>query len=118
MLLAAARRFLVLLGVTSGVIALCSLAIGLIGSFSLNRSLAIGFEAVGAFLLVAGFFVGNRGPVRLKGDAAVPMLGPRYLRWATREEHQTTINESAIFVVLGLVVVVIGLAIDNRYRLL
>ena len=116
MLVAAARRFTVLLAATSAFIAACSLAIGLIGGFSLNRSLATGFESFGCLLLVLGFFVGNRGPVRLKGEAA-PFFGPRFLRWATPDEHRRTISESAIFIVVGLVVIVIGLLIDARYRL-
>ena len=116
MLVAAGRRFFVLLSATAGFVAACSAAIGLIGHFSLNRSLANGFEAFGALLLLLGFFVGNRGPVRLKVDA-VPFFGPRFLRWATPEEHRSTIAESAIFIVLGLVLIVIGLAIDERYRL-
>ena len=116
MLIAAARRFAILLGSTSAAIAVCSVAIGAVSGFSLNRSLATGFEIFGSLLLVLGFFVGNRGPVRAKGDA-VPFLGPRFLRWATPDEHRSTIAESAIFVVLGLLLVVIGLLIDNRYRL-
>jgi hypothetical protein len=114
-LLAGARRFLVLLGATSAAVAACALGVGVLIGASLNRSLATGFEAFGCLLLVLGFFVGNRGPVRLKG--AAPLFGPRVLRWATPDEHRSTIAESAIFIVLGLVLVVIGLAIDRRYRL-
>lgn len=113
---AAGRRLLVLLAALSAAVAVFAVAIGLALGASLNRSLATGFEAFGALLLLFGFFVGNRGPVRLKGDA-VPFFGPRFLRWATPEEHRSTIAESAIFIVLGLVLVVIGLLIDDRYRL-
>ena len=116
MLRAAARRFFVLLGATAAVVAVFSVAIGLAVGASLNRALANGFEAFGCLLLLLGFFVGNRGPVRLKGDA-VPFLGPRFLRWATPEEHKSTVAESAIFVVLGLLLVLIGVGIDNRYSL-
>jgi hypothetical protein len=116
MLVGAARRFGVLLGVTSGLVALCSLGVGVLVGSSLNRALATGFEAFGSLLLVLGFFVGNRGPVRLKGEAA-PFFGPRFLRWATPDEHRTTIADSAIFIVLGLVLIVLGLVIDSRYRL-
>jgi hypothetical protein len=116
MLIAAARRFSILLGATSAVIAACSLGVGAAAGFSLNRSLASGFEIFGCLLLVLGFFVGNRGPVRLKTEAA-PLIGPRFLRWATPDEHSRTIPESAIFIVLGLIVIMIGLAIDARYRL-
>jgi hypothetical protein len=113
---AAGRRFLVLLTATCGLIALCGLSVGLLLGVSLNRSVAVGFEAFGCLLLVLGFFVGNRGPVRLKKEAA-PFFGPRFLRWATPEEHASTIGESAIFIVLGFIVILIGLAIDSRYRL-
>ncbi len=113
---AAARRFLVLLGATSAGVAVVAIGVGAALGASLNRSLAIGFEAFGCLLLVLGFFVGNRGPVRPKGDA-VPFFGPRFLRWATPEEHKSTIAESAIFIVLGLLLVLIGLVIDNRYKL-
>ena len=106
-----------LLGATSAAVAAVSLGIGAAIGASLNRSLATGFEAFGCVLLVLGFFVGNRGPVRTKGDA-VPFFGPRFLRWATPDEHRSTIAESASFIVLGLLLVVIGLAIDDRYRLI
>ena len=116
MLVAAARRFGVLLGATSAAIALSSLGVGALVGASLNRSIATGFEAFGSLLLVLGFFVGNRGPVRLKGETAL-FFGPRFLRWATPDEHRSTIADSAIFIVVGLVLIVIGLAIDSRYRL-
>jgi hypothetical protein len=114
--LAAARRFFTLLGAVVGGIFLCAVSVGLILGTSLNRSIAVGFEAFGCLLLMFGFFVGNRGPVRTKGEAA-PFFGPRFLRWATPEEFQSTIAESAIFVVVGLVLIIIGLVIDSRYRL-
>jgi uncharacterized membrane protein len=115
--LAAARRFLVLFGAIAGAIFLCAVSLGLILAVSLNRAIALGFEVFGCLLLVFGFFVGNRGPVRTKGDAT-PFFGPRFLRWATPEEHQSTIAESAIFIVLGILLIVIGLAVDARYRLI
>ena len=117
MWLGAARRFFTILGVLVAAISLGAVSIGLILGASLNRSIAIGFEAFGCLLLIFGFFVGNRGPVRTKGDATA-FFGPRFLRWATPEEHQSTISESAIFIVLGLVLIVIGLAIDSRYHLI
>jgi hypothetical protein len=113
---AAARRFLKLLGGVVCAVFLTSLSIGLILGTSLNRAIAVGFEAFGCLLLMFGFFVGNRGPVRTKGEAA-PFFGPRFLRWATPEEHHSTIAESAIFLVLGLLLIVIGLVIDSRYSL-
>lgn len=113
---AAARRFFTLLGVLVGAVFLFAVSFGLILGASLNRSIAVAFEAFGCLLLLFGFFVGNRGPVRAKNEAT-PFIGPRFLRWATPEEHISTIAESAIFVVLGLVLILIGLAIDSRYHL-
>jgi hypothetical protein len=114
--LAAGRRFLKLLGAVAAGVFLVSLSIGLILGVSLNRSIAVGFEAFGCLLLMFGFFVGNRGPVRTQGEAA-PFFGPRFLRWATPDEFQSTIAESALFIVLGLLLIVIGLLIDSRYQL-
>jgi hypothetical protein len=113
---AAARRFFTLLAVVAGAVFLCALSVGLIIGSSLNRAIAVGFEAFGCLLLVLGFFVGNRGPVRSKDEAA-PYFGPRFLRWATHDEHQSTIAESAIFIVVGVILVMIGLVIDKRYSL-
>jgi hypothetical protein len=57
--------------------------------------------------------VGNRGPVRSK-DEATPYFGPRFVRWATHDEHQSTIAESAIFIVVGLILLVLG-ALANLF---
>ena len=113
---AAARRFTVLMVVTTGLVALCAVSIGLLFGSSLNRSISRGFEGFGCLLLLLGFFIGNRGPVRLKHEAQ-PFFGPRFLRWATRDEHTSTISESAIFIVVGLLIILIGLVVDNRYQL-
>ena len=76
MLLNAARRFAVILVATSVGTAAASLAIGLLIGSSVSRSLSVGFYIVGAFLLIFGFFVGNRGPVRVKGDPGFDVLVP------------------------------------------
>ena len=115
MLLAAVRRFLTILAITAAGTALVSLALGAIGGASLSRSVSLGFYVVGAFLLVAGFFIGNRGPARAKRE--VNILGPRFMRWATREETEDALNTSALFVALGFVLVLLGLVVDTRVRL-
>jgi hypothetical protein len=116
MWIAAGRRFFVILGVTAGAVTLFAIAVGLMVGASMNRSIANGFEGFGCLMLLLGFFIGNRGPVRLKRETA-PFFGPRYLRWATPEEHTSTIAESAIFIVIGLLLILIGLLVDNRYEL-
>jgi hypothetical protein len=116
-LLAALRRLLVLIVLAAVLTATGSLVIGLLMGASLTRSLAIGFYLVGSFWLVSGFFVGNRGPVRLKSDFGAPLFGSRFVRWATPEEREETINMSAIYVVLGFVLILLGFAADTRYSL-
>jgi hypothetical protein len=39
------------------------------------------------------------------------------MRWATPEERDETINMSAVYVVLGLVLIVFGVLADTRYSL-
>ena len=117
MLRAALRRFLILLGTAAGATFVGSAAIGLALGASFSRAVSIGFYLVGSFLLVAGFFVGNRGPVRPKGQGP-SLFGARFMRWATPREREETLNESAVYVTIGFLLIVLGIAADSRYRLL
>jgi hypothetical protein len=117
MLRAALRRFLLLLGGLGGLTAAFSLIGSLLAGGSFTRALAVGFYLVGCFMLIAGFFVGNRGPVRPKGTGA-PLFGARMMRWATPLEREESINESALYVVLGFALILIGIAADSRASLL
>jgi 4-amino-4-deoxy-L-arabinose transferase-like glycosyltransferase len=121
MLVAALRRFAGLLLVISGGTILVSLAIGLAAGSSVGRSVSVGFYLVGSFLLIAGFFTGNRGPVRVKGDPGVPVFGPlfqnRMLRWATTEEREESLSMSVVFVALGFALILIGLGADTKHSL-
>ena len=123
----AARRFFGLLGLAALVVIVVSLPVGLLLGASAARSVSVGFYVIGSFLLVAGFFVGNRGPVRLKGDdTEVPTsmgmfgigLAGRRLRWATPEENADAMASSAVFVVIGFVLIVLGVIADSRVQLL
>src|SRR5712691_4918174 len=120
MLRDAARRFVLLLAGTACGTAVCSLALGLAFGSSVGRSLSLGFYIVGSFLLISGFFVGNRGPVRVKGDPGFGQFGifrNRRLRWATGSEQLESLSLSAVFVVLGLVLILLGVLADTRYKL-
>jgi hypothetical protein len=114
---AALRRLIILVVVAAAFTVVGSLVIGLLIGASLSRSIAIGFYLVGSFWLVSGFFVGNRGPVRLKSDIGAPLFGSRFVRWATPEEREETINMSAVYVLLGFVLILLGFAADTRYSL-
>src|SRR3954452_4611696 len=107
------RRFAVLVGVVGVGTLVVSIAFGLLLGASVPRSIALGYYLVGSFLLLAGFFFGNRGPVRPRGDddhGGGIILRGRRVRWATRDEQAEAINYSALYVVLGLVLIFLGLA--------
>ena len=109
---AAARRFLTLLAGIAAVTTVVSLLLGLALGSGVHRSVSVGFYVAGSFLLIAGFFIGNRGPARLKGEEHGGLLGPRRVRWATREERVLTLNESAILVSIGFVLIVIATIVE------
>jgi hypothetical protein len=116
LLLAAARRFALLLGGIAGATAGVAALLGLAAGAGLNRAVTVGLYLVGCFLLVGGFFVGNWGPVRLQGEDASP-LGARRVRWASRDERVLALNDSAILICVGLALIVLAALIDDRTRL-
>ena len=119
---AAARRFGIVVGSIVGGTAAVSLLLGLAFGSSVSRALSLGWYIVGSVLLISGFFVGNRGPARVKSESdtrssPMGMLlgGGRNLRWATLGEQNETINNSAVFITVGLVLVAIGILFDSRH---
>ena len=119
MLRAAFRRFAILLGAAAALVVVVGIAVGLAAGAALDRAVSLGFYGVGTFLVVAGFFVGNRGPVRTRDDRpGFLFLGSHRRRWATAEEREGSLNDSAIFVTLGVLLVLLGVVADSRYELL
>jgi hypothetical protein len=115
------RLFLLVFGAAAITAAGSTVIAALLGA-SLGRSLTIGFYLVGCFLLLGGFFIGNRGPARVKSDTRASPLGMivgggRDLRWATLGEQNDTINNSAVYIALGLVMIAIGVLFDSRHSL-
>ena len=115
---AALRRFAELLVGVSLLIVAVSMVLGLAVGSSLGRAVSVGFYVIGSVLLIGGFFVGNRGPLRPRGDGGWLIFRPREVRRATPAEREEALNMSAILVVLGLVLIVFGIAADPRQRLL
>src|SRR5438094_2757802 len=68
----ALRRFALLVVAVGGGTVVVSIVFGLLLGAPLPRSIALGYYLVGSFLLLAGFFFGNRGP---DGLAATPTKG-------------------------------------------
>ena len=121
MWLPALRRMVKLFLVVSAFTILMSASLGLLVGASILRSIAIGFYLVGCFVLIGAFFVGNRGPVRSKGDVdaggGILGLGTRRLRWATSEEHEEAVNAPAVLLPLGIVLILLGIAWDPMHSL-
>lgn len=126
MLLAAARRFGLLLALAAAVTTALALPAALVFDVDVRRAISVGFYLVGSFLLVSGFFVGNRGPARPKGEettagATAGMfgigVGARGIRWATPDERDEAISSSAVFVALGFILILVGTLTDNRVQL-
>ena len=67
MFLAALRRLAFATALAIGVTVVLSALLGLLVGAGLERAIVIGFYLGGSFLLIVGFFVGNRGPARVKG---------------------------------------------------
>lgn len=122
-MVAAFRRLAFLVALSSAVTLVVSVFLGLLVGASLDRAVSLGFYALGCFLMVAGFFAGNRGPSRVKSEGAGATILPfgfssgRRLRWATPEEQNETINNSALFILLGVILVLIGVLVDNKHSL-
>ena len=102
-----------LLAGIAGITGLLSVLGGLLGGGSVERAVSVGFYLVGSFMLIAGFFIGNRGPVRPKGVGPT-FFGSRIMRWATPLEREESLNESALFVALGFALILIGVGVDSR----
>jgi hypothetical protein len=112
-LVAGLRRFFTVLGAAAAVIGSFSFLAGLMAGADLSRSLALGYYLAGSILLIGGFFVGNRGPVRAKRNQPIPLLGTRFVRWATPDELDEAINTSAVYVSLGFALILVGVLADS-----
>ena len=118
MWVAALRRLTGLFVLASALTLVGAVVFGIALGADAARAISVGFYLTGSFLLVAGFFVGNRGPVRLKRESGAPLFwGSRFVRWASPSEREENINLSAIFVLLGFVLILVGVVADNRYNL-
>jgi hypothetical protein len=116
------RRFLIVAGVAVVATAVVSLAFGLLVGDSVHRSLSVGFYLAATLSIILGVFLGVRPPVRQEGDAGAlgglfGIFGSGTVRFATPEEREDSIASSAVFVVLGFVLVLFGLLCDGRHPL-
>ena len=120
---AAARRIVLLFGVATIGVAAVSGAIGLALGSSAARSASTGLYLVGCFLVVLGVFAGVRGPLRPAGDdedreAIGGLLGigifSKGVRRATTDERADARATAWLFLVMGVVMILVGIALDPR----
>ena len=116
-MVAAARRFGIVLGALAGGTGALALLLGLAVGSSVSRSLSLGWYIVGSVLLISGFFIGNRGPSRPQGQGWSPFSLQRWSRWATPDEQRDSLSLSAVLVVLGFVLIALGVLADTRYKI-
>lgn len=120
---AAARRIVLLFGIATIGVAAVSGAIGLALGSSAARSASTGLYLVGCFLVVLGVFAGVRGPLRPAGDdedreAIGGLLGigifSKGVRRATTDERADARATAWLFLVMGVVMILVGIALDPR----
>ena len=114
---AAARRFALLTASLVFGTAVLALLLGLLLGSSVSRSLSLGWYLVGSILLLSGFFVGNRGPARPQGEGWSTFSLKRWVRWADPDEQRESLSLSALLVLLGVLLIVLGVIADTRYAL-
>lgn len=125
-MLAALRRLLVLLAGTALGVGLLAALLGLAAGWSLGRAVSVAYYVVGAFLIVLGFFMGNRGPLRPRATGeAEPIAGIFGMGLALRGARQATVGErqdasatTGIFLGVGFWLILLGIAVDASVQLL
>jgi hypothetical protein len=113
----AARRVVLIFAALAGGTGLLAILIGFAAGSGIGRALSVGWYAVGSLLLISGFFVGNRGPSRPQGEGWSVFSLQRYVRWASPDEQRESISFSALLVLLGFVLIVLGAIADTRYSI-
>jgi len=118
MLVAGLRRLAIIAGVVLAATIVVSLLLGLAAGAGIERSISVGLYILGAILLVGCFVFGVRGPLRGVSSTgeSTSVLGARRLRTATPEERTDATRTALLLFVLGLVIVVIGSAIDPAHK--
>lgn len=123
---AAARRIAVLVAAVTLLTVVASALAGLALGSALDRAISTGLYLVGCFLIVLGFFAGVRGPLRPKGsdeerEPIGALLGIGIFatgaRASTAEERVDARATAWLFIGLGFALLLVGLVVDGRVRL-
>jgi hypothetical protein len=115
-------RFAVMAVGLAIVVALIAAAIALLAHFGVRRGVSVAYYAVGALITMVGVLHGLRPPVRVDNEQGqmglfgIVLTGGQ-VRRATLEERDDSLASSALFVVLGVVLVILGGLLDPNHRL-
>jgi hypothetical protein len=122
MLVAGLKRLAQLMGVVLA----AALVVAVVGALLLHvpfrRSLSVTCYGLGAFFLVSGFFHGVRPAIRVDEDTGVMsmfglLLTSGKLRTASMDERYEAISSSALFVGVGLLLILVGGVVDPVHHL-
>jgi hypothetical protein len=122
-LVAGLRRLFGFAAATTVLVAVISVVVGLLLGSDPRRSISVGLYGVGSLFVIVGVFYGVRPPVRTTGGGGSPGIfgslaaGGGIARWADKEDIEESLGLSAVFVSIGLLLIVIGVGIDPRSRL-
>lgn len=123
-LLEGLARFFGFVAVTGTVACLGGLLVGALLHEGARRGIAIGLYLTGSFFAGCGVLMATRPPVRSRSTTgglggAMSSLGglfsPGGVRFATRDEHHEAMNVPAVFISVGVILVVIGAFVDVRH---
>lgn len=120
-MLPALRRLTVLLVAIALGVGLAAGLLGVAAGSSFARAVSLGYYVVGAFLIVLGFFAGNRGPLRPRStgenEPIAGLLGIglalRGARRVSPGEQQDTLATAGIFLAVGFWLILLGVAVDT-----
>jgi hypothetical protein len=115
---AAARRFGLMFASAAGSTAVVGALFALVSGSSLGRGLSVAWYIAGSAVLLGGFFIGNRGPARPQGEGWSAFSMRRWVRWATPEEQRESISLSALLIVLGFLLIVLGVLVDPHQKVI
>ncbi len=103
MIHAGIRRLALLTGGVVGFVGVVSLLAGLVTGGSILRSVAVGYLVAGSVIALAGAGASLRQPSRRR-PSGLPYI----------EERVSRMNAGAVFVGLGIALIVLGLVLDPR----
>jgi hypothetical protein len=104
------------------VIAVIATGVALLAHFQIRRGISVAYIATGALITMVGVLHGLRPPVRIDREQSqlglfgVILTGGQ-VRRATLEERDDALASSALFVVLGIVLLILGGLLDPNHRL-